>query len=94
MWHLFLRPGLQRTTGFQEGLEAREDARPALRNLPLHIGTRLELVVRDREADHVGDGLDVEGDARMPLPVSATLRRFRSRIALRRERSNFAIQRS
>lgn len=67
----------QRLAGFQQGLEAGEDARPALADVATERGARLprgKLVVGDRQGDDVGaEGADVEDNpglrSTMGLPM-------------------------
>src|SRR5258708_1026020 len=63
------RPDVETLAGFEEALQAREHARPAIGDAALHFRSRLELVVRYGEAHHVLHALDVEGDAAVLLLV-------------------------
>src|SRR5579864_9323070 len=66
-------PRLQRPTSLEQRFQTGTHARPALADLPLHVGTRLQVLVRDRQAHHVGDGFKIECDATVPIlphPVS------------------------
>ena len=55
--------------GFQKGFQAGEHARPAAVHFAGHRRTRLELVMRHREAHGVLDGFNLKRDARFVFEV-------------------------
>src|SRR5207245_5982275 len=61
---LLAGPCAEGLSGFEVSLQACQHARPAFADRAVHLGSRLELVVRHRELHHVGERLDIEGDAR------------------------------
>src|SRR5258708_12704882 len=61
------RPDVETLAGFEEALQAREHARPAIGDAALHFRSRLELVVRHGEAHHVLHALNAHAAAALLL---------------------------